>query len=42
MPAEVINAQGLTRRFGSFTAVDNVSFVVSEEKLSVIWVRMAR
>lgn len=30
MPAEIINAQGLTRRFGSFTAVDNVSFVVSE------------
>jgi len=30
MLAEVINVQGLTRRFGSFTAVDKVSFIVSE------------
>lgn len=30
MPAEVIVAQGLTRRFGNFTAVDHVSFTVQE------------
>ena len=33
MPAEVINAQGLTRRFGSFTAVDKVSFTVNESEV---------
>jgi ABC-2 type transport system ATP-binding protein len=30
MPSEVINAQGLTRRFGNFTAVDQVTFTVNE------------
>lgn len=30
MPTEVIVAEGLTRRFGDFTAVDHVSFTINE------------
>ena len=38
---KVIEVSGLTKMFGSFTAVDHISFDVKEESL-VSWARTAR
>ena len=38
----MIEVEGLTKRFGTFTAVDHISFTVGKGSISVFSARMVR